>query len=50
MNFQYDITTIYMDGQICIWFSSGCHGEPHPGEEPHGRKLRYLVYLSKLKN
>ena len=41
MNFQYDITTIYTDSQICIWFSSGCHGEPHPGEEPHGRKLRY---------
>jgi len=40
-NVQYVTSTMYADNQIYIWCSCGCHGEPHPGEEPHGRKLRY---------
>jgi len=28
-----------------IWFSSCCDGEPHPGEEPHGCKLCYVIYI-----
>ena len=48
-NFHYLTSTMYEDNQIYIWCSCGCHGEPHPGEAPHGHKLLYMPSLiSKL--
>ena len=49
-NFQYVTSAMYADNKIYIWCSCGCHGEPHPGEEPHGRKLRYRANRLKIES
>jgi len=34
-------TSIYADTKIYIWFCSGCHCEPHPGDKPLIGEWRY---------